>query len=84
MNCLVHRVRMIICCYVADYFFSLHNYFSFIIMSVCVAFVLHLIIIKFTLYPLLDYMLYRIVPVYLLQAYKHTSVDAPYAYVSCD
>jgi len=26
------------------------------------------------LYPLLDYMLYRIVPVYLLQAYRHTSV----------
>jgi len=27
---------------------------------------------------LLDYMLYRIVPVYLLQAYKHTAVDARY------
>jgi len=26
------------------------------------------------LYPLLNYTLYRIVPVYLLQAYKHTSV----------
>ena len=46
----------------------------------------HLIglITKFTLYPLLDYTLYRIVPVYLLQAYKHTSVDAPYTYISCD
>jgi len=32
----------------------------------------------------LDYTLYRIVPVYLLQAYKHTSVDAPYTYISCD
>ena len=42
-------------------------------MSVCVAFIFHLIT-KFMLYPLLDYMLYRIVPVYLLQAYKHTSV----------
>ena len=55
-------------------------------MSVCVAFIFHLILItKFTLYPLLaDYMLYRIVPIYLLQAYKHTSVDAPYTYISCD
>ena len=53
-------------------------------MSVCVAFIFHLIITKFTLYPLLDYTLYRIVPVYLLQAYKHTSVDAPYTYISCD
>ena len=37
-------------------FFSLHNYFSFIrpIVSVCVAFIFHLIITKFTLYPLLD------------------------------
>jgi len=32
------------------------------------------------LYSLLDYTLYRIVPVYLLQAYKHTLVDAPYTY----
>jgi len=24
------------------------------------------------------------IPVYLLQAYKHTSVDAPYTYISCD
>ena len=53
-------------------------------MSVCVAFIFHLIITKFTLYPLLDYVLYRIVPVYLLQAYKHTSVDVPYTYISCD
>jgi len=47
-------------------------------MSVCVAFIFHLIITKFTLYPLLDYTLYRIVPVYLLilTVYKHTSVDA--------
>jgi len=44
----------------------------------------HLIITKFTLYPFLDYTLYRIVPVYLLQAYKHTSVDAPDTYISCD
>jgi len=38
------------------------------------------------LYPLLDYTLYRMVPVglYLLHAYKHTSVDAPHTYVSCD
>ena len=53
-------------------------------MSVCVAFIFHLIITKLTLYPLLDYTLYRIVPVYLLQAYKHTSVDAPYTHISCD
>ena len=59
-------------------------YFSFIIVSFCVAFIFHLIITKFTLYPLSDYTLYRIVPVYLLQAYKHTSVDAPYTYISCD
>jgi len=71
-NCLVHRA--------ADYFFSLHNHFSFIIVTVCVAFIFHLIITKFTFYPLLDYTLYRIVPVYLLQVYKHTSVD----YISGD
>jgi len=52
-------------------------------VSVCVAFIFHLIITKFTLYPLLDYALYQIVSVYLLQAYKHTSVDAPYTYISC-
>jgi len=34
MNCPVHRARTIICCWL---FFSLHNYFSFIV-SVCVAF----------------------------------------------
>jgi len=51
MNCPVHRARMIICCWL---FFSLHNYFSFIIVSVCVAFMFHLIITKFTLYPFLD------------------------------
>ena len=64
--------------YASDYFFTLQNCFSFIIMSVCVAFIFHLIITKFTLYPLLDYTLYRIVPVYLLilTVYKHTSVDA--------
>jgi len=39
----------------SSYFFSLHNYFSFIIVSGCVAFIFHLIITKFTLYPLLDY-----------------------------
>jgi len=44
----------------ADYFLSLHNYFSFIIVSVYVAFIFYLIITKFTLYPLLDYALYRI------------------------
>ena len=38
------------------------TYFSFIIVSVCVAFIFHLIVTKFTLYPLLDYTLYRIVP----------------------
>jgi len=81
MNCLVHCVRML---YAANYFFSLHDYFSFIIVSVCVAFIFHLIITKFTLYPLLDYTFYGIVPVYLLQAYMHTSVDAPYTYISCD
>jgi len=70
--------------HISSYFFSLHNYFSFIIVSVYVAFIFHLIITKFTLYPLLDYTLYRIVPVYLLQAYKHTSVDASYTYISCD
>ena len=37
--------------------------FSFVMVSVCVAFIFHLIITKFTLYPLLDYTLYRIVPV---------------------
>ena len=68
MSCLVYRA--------ADYFFSLQNYFYFIIVSVCAAFIFHLIITKFTLYSLLDYTLYRIVPVYLLQAYKHTLVDA--------
>jgi len=47
--------------------------FSFIIVSVSVALIFHLIITKFTLYALLDYTLYRIVPVYLLQAYKHIS-----------
>jgi len=74
--CTVHE-------YAADYFFSLH-YFSFIIVSFCVAVIFHLIITKFTLYPLLDYMLYRKVPVYLLQAYKHTSLDAAYTYISFD
>ena len=58
--------------------------FSFVMVSVCVAFIFYLIITKFTLYPLLDYTLYRIVPVYLLQTYKHTSVDAPYTYISRD
>jgi len=43
------------------------------LLSVCVAIIFHLIIIKFTLYPLLDYTPYRIVPVYLLQAYNFTS-----------
>jgi len=76
MSCLVHHA--------ADYFCSWHNYFSFIIVSVYVAFTFYLIITKFTLYPLLDYALYRIVPVYLLQAYKHTSVDAQYTCISCD
>jgi len=52
--------------------------FSFIIVSVCVAFIFHLIITKFTLYPLLDYTLYRIVPIYLLQAYKHISRRSVY------
>jgi len=61
-------------------FFSLYNSFSFIIVSLCVAFIFHLIITKFRLYPLLDYTFYRIVPVYLLPAYKHTSVDATYTY----
>jgi len=79
MNCLVHVLL-----YAADYLFSLHNYFSFIIVPVCIAFIFHLIITKFTLYPLLDYTLYQIVPIYLLQVYKHTSVDAPYTYISCD
>jgi len=37
--------------------------FPFIIVSVCVAFIFHLMVTKFTLYPLLDYTLYRIVPV---------------------
>jgi len=69
MNCLVHRARMIIW-RDADYFFSLHNYFSFIIVSVCVTFIFHL---HFTLCQLLDYMLYQIVPVSLLQAYNFTS-----------
>jgi len=45
---------------------------------------LPVIITKFTLYPLFDYTLYRIVPVYFLQAYKRTSVDVPYTYISCD
>ena len=53
-------------------------------MSVCVAIIFHLIITKFTLYPLFDYTIYRIVPVYLMQAYKHTSVDDPYTYISFD
>jgi len=70
--------------YAADYFFSLHDNFSFINVSLYVAFIFYLIITKFTLYPLLDYTLYRIVLVYLLQAYKHTSIDAPYTYISCD
>jgi len=65
--------------YAADYFFSLYNYSSFIIVSVYVA-----LIFQFTLYPLLDYTLYRIAPVYLLQAYKQTSVDALYTYISFD
>ena len=78
--CTVH-----VCLYATDYLFSLHNYFSFIIVSVRVAFTFCLILVtEFTLYPLLDYMLYRIVPVYLLQAYKHTLVDAPYTYILCD
>jgi len=46
--------------------------FSFIIASVFVAFIVHLIVTTFTLYPLLDYTLYRIVLVYLLQAYTST------------
>jgi len=49
--------------HISSYFFSLHNYFSFIIVSVYVTFIFHLIITKFALYPLLDYMLYWIVPV---------------------
>jgi len=36
MSCFVHHARMITCC------FSLHNYFSFIIVSVCVTFIFHL------------------------------------------
>jgi len=68
----------------SSYFFSLHNYFSFIVVSVCVAFIFHFIITTLTLNPFLHYTFYRIVPVYLLQAYKHTSVDAPYTYISCD
>ena len=51
LSCAPCRVRML---YAGDYLFSLHNYFSFIIVSVCVAFIFHLIITtKFTLYPLL-------------------------------
>jgi len=57
--------------------------FSFIIVSVCVAFIFHLVITKFTLYHYWTTRFYRIVPVYL-EAYTHTSVDAPYAYISCD
>jgi len=38
----------------SSYFCSLDNYFSDIIMSVCVAFIFHLIRTKFTLYSLLD------------------------------
>jgi len=80
MNCPVHRARMIICCWLC--FFSLHNYVSFIIVSVCVAFIFHLIITKFTLYPLLDYTLYPIVPVYLLQAYNaHISRPSIYLHI---
>jgi len=56
-------------------------------VSVCVAFIFHLIITKFTLYPLLDYMLYRIVPVpvYLLQAYNaHISIRSYiYLHIVC-
>jgi len=63
--------------YAADYVFSLH-YFSFIIMSVCVSIIFQLIITKFTLYPLLDYMLLRIVPVYLLRAYKQVFTHITY------
>ena len=60
MNCPVHRARdyvlliMVALCNRADHyifiFFSLHNYFSFIIVSVCVAFIFHLIITKFMLH----------------------------------
>jgi len=39
----VHSVRML---YAVGYFFNLHNYFSFIIVSACVAFIFHLIITK--------------------------------------
>ena len=50
----------------------------------CVVFIFHLIVTKFRLYPLLDYTLYPIDLVYMLQAYKHTPVDAPYTYISYD
>jgi len=38
----------------------------------------------YSLLDYLDYTIYQIDPVYLLKAYKHTSVDAPYTYISCD
>ena len=65
---------------IPDYFFSLYDYFSLIIVSVCVAIIFHLIITKFT-HPL-DYTLYRIVPVYLLQAYNaHLSRRSVYLHI---
>jgi len=63
------------CCWL---FYSLRNYFSFIIVSVRVAFIFHLITTEFTLYPLLDALPNSPRILSLLQAYKNTSVDAPY------
>jgi len=70
--------------FAADYFFSLHNYFAFIIVSVCVAFIFHLIITKFTLYPLLDYTLYRIVSVLTAGQQANINRHSVYTYISCD
>jgi len=55
----------------------MHNYFSFIIVSVCVAFIFHLIIAKFTLYSLLDYTLYRILTAGLQAHISRRSLSTP-------
>jgi len=60
-----------------------HSSFSCITVSVYVAFIFHLTITKFTLYHCWTTRLPNS-PRILTAAYKHTSVDAPYTYISCD
>jgi len=57
------------------------SYLSFIIVSICVTFIFHLIIIKFTLYPLLDYTLYRIVRILTAGLQAHINRRSVYLHI---